>query len=164
MEKENDRHHYHHHRELTFLSSNDSIRRNTTDPPIKEMDFFPSSNNSASHNNNNNNNGTSDDHQDQDHVGSSSTLLLDQPINTGLNLTFASAGMSRPPNGENSQTEMIKLESELRRLHEENSMLKNTLDQISKSYSQLQAQLFIALQNQKLHQVDLCISILISNI
>ncbi|OIV95335.1 hypothetical protein TanjilG_07491 [Lupinus angustifolius] len=49
-------------------------------------------------------------------------------------------------------TRMIKLERELRRVQEENHMLKTTLDQISKSYSQLQVQLFISLQNQKPHQ------------
>ncbi|XP_019418674.1 PREDICTED: probable WRKY transcription factor 47 isoform X2 [Lupinus angustifolius] len=141
----------HHHHESTILSSSRNI-----DPIIKEMDFFASNNN----NNNTNDSFNDDNHhhkkqhnQDQDE---SSTLLIDHHhhVNTGLYLTCASAGISKPSNSENHQTEMIKLERELRRVQEENHMLKTTLDQISKSYSQLQVQLFISLQNQKPHQVS----------
>ncbi|KAJ1393337.1 hypothetical protein SESBI_35057 [Sesbania bispinosa] len=151
-----------HHRELTFLSSGDFLRHNldpptghnTDPPPIKEMDFFSSAKN-------NNNKDTNDDnlhHQQRDRdqhdnntKEGSPTLHTDQPVNIGLNLTCASAGVSRGANGENSETEMSRLESELRRLQEENRRLKIVLDQITKSYSQLQAQLIIALQKQKPH-------------
>ncbi|CAL0302358.1 unnamed protein product [Lupinus luteus] len=141
----------HHHHESTLLSSSHNM-----DPIIKEVDFFASNN----HNNNtkkNNHSSNDDNHHhkkqhDQDQHGSSTTLLIDHHVNTGLYLTCASAGISKPSNSENHQIEMIKLESELRRVQEENHMLKTTLDQISKSYSQLQVQLFISLQNQKPHQ------------
>lgn len=43
---------------------------------------------------------------------------------------------------------MTSLQVELERLHEENGELKTTLDQMTKSYSQLQAQLLIAMQKQ----------------
>ncbi|TKY61645.1 WRKY transcription factor 42 [Spatholobus suberectus] len=161
-----------HHRELTFLSSGDflghRIDRTThnrnPDPPIKEMDFFSS----ASSAGNNKSNDINDDNQkqqqkrdgDQDDThrrGSitkdgSPTHVTDQPVNTGLNLRCASAGVTKAKNGEISETELSSLESQLRRLREENSKLRTVLDQITKSYTQLQAQLFIALQNQKLPQ------------
>ncbi|KAI5424750.1 hypothetical protein KIW84_030804 [Lathyrus oleraceus] len=43
---------------------------------------------------------------------------------------------------------MSTLQIELRKVQEENQNLRNVLEQITKSYSQLQAQLFIALQKQ----------------
>lgn len=43
---------------------------------------------------------------------------------------------------------MTSLQVELERLHEENGELKTMLDQMTKSYSQLQAQLHIAMQKQ----------------
>ncbi|XP_021812696.1 probable WRKY transcription factor 47 isoform X2 [Prunus avium] len=43
---------------------------------------------------------------------------------------------------------MTSLQVELERLHEENGELKTMLDQMTKSYSQLQAQLLIAMQKQ----------------
>ena len=45
--------------------------------------------------------------------------------------------------------QQIALQGELRKLHEENGKLRSMLEQISKSYGQLQAQLLIALQKQK---------------
>ncbi|XP_058749697.1 probable WRKY transcription factor 47 [Vicia villosa] len=117
--------HHHNHREFSFLTSSGDFLRNNTDPPIKEMNLF-----SSSPNNN----------QDQDQ---------DQHVNTGLNLTYASATKSKVENPENSETEMMNaLQIELRKVQEENQKLKNVLEQITKSYSQLQAQLFIALQQQ----------------
>jgi len=109
-------------------------------------------------------------------------------MQTGLNLTCVSAGVTKEENGENPETEvciiclrdgyhksscviiyyvfffvvkylfcsqMSSLESQLRRLQEDNRKLRTVLDQITRSYTQLQAQLFITLQKQKLHQVDL---------
>ncbi|CAL5194917.1 unnamed protein product [Lathyrus oleraceus] len=118
--------HHHNHREFSFLtSSGDFIRSNNTDPPIKEMNLF-----SSSPNNN--------QQEDQD-----------QHVNTGLNLTCASAAVSKLENPENSETELMStLQIELRKVQEENQNLRNVLEQITKSYSQLQAQLFIALQKQ----------------
>ncbi|XP_061366278.1 probable WRKY transcription factor 47 [Gastrolobium bilobum] len=149
----------HNHRGLSFLSSGDFIRHK--DPPLKEMDFFSSGNNN-NNNNTNNTNGTNDNPQqkhDQNQDGrnsitngGSSELLTDHSVNIGLNLTCASAGISREANVQNPETEMRTLESELRRLQEENHKLRIVLDQITKSYSQLQAQLFITMQKQKPRQ------------
>ncbi|XP_027352041.1 probable WRKY transcription factor 47 isoform X2 [Abrus precatorius] len=143
-----------HHREFTFLDSGHRI-----DPPIKEMDFFSSSRKDNNINNNNDTNDHRQNHLDQDHHHAnitnrpSPTRVTHQPINTGLNLTCASAGVSKAENGENHETELMSsLESELRRLQEENRKLKTVLDQITRGYTQLQAQLFIALQKQKPHQ------------
>jgi len=51
--------------------------------------------------------------------------------------------------------QLSSLEIQLRRLQEDNRKLRTVLDQITRSYTQLQAQLFITLQKQKLPQVDL---------
>lgn len=52
--------------------------------------------------------------------------------------------------------QMSILESELRRVQEENHKLRIMLEQITKSYSQLQAQLFITLQKQKPNHGQVC--------
>ncbi|XP_027905335.1 LOW QUALITY PROTEIN: probable WRKY transcription factor 47 [Vigna unguiculata] len=150
-----------HHRELTFLSSggdflNPALDHAThnADPPIKEMDFFSSSPSSpATHKTNTTNRINHDHHnhvghQDHTHRQGSPT----QPVNTGLNLTCASTGVTKEENGENHEAELSSLESQLRRLQEENRKLRTVLDQITRSYAQLQAQLFITLQKQKLPQ------------
>ncbi|KEH24448.1 probable WRKY transcription factor 47 isoform X2 [Medicago truncatula] len=144
----------HHHRELSFLSSSgDFLHNNSIDPPIKEMDFF-----SSSPNKNN-----KEDDLDQHgsiikEVSPLPTLLLTHhdPVNTGLNLMCSSAAVSKEENLENSETEMSILESELRRVQEENHKLRIMLEQITKSYSQLQAQLFITLQKQKPNHGQAC--------
>ncbi|KAE9593748.1 hypothetical protein Lal_00036355 [Lupinus albus] len=137
----------HNHNELTLLNSSHNI-----DPIIKEVDFFASNN----HNNKKSDSSNDDNHhqkqQHDQHQHGSSTLLIDHHVNTGLYLTCASGGISRPTNSENHKTQMIKLENELLRVQEENHMLKIALDQINKSYNQLQVQLFISLQNQKPNQ------------
>ncbi|KAL5060773.1 hypothetical protein RYX36_032377 [Vicia faba] len=117
--------HHHNHREFSFLTSSGDFLRNNTDPPIKETSLF-----SSSPNNN--------QQEDQD-----------QPVNTGLNLTCASATKSKAENPKNSETELIStLQIELRKVQEENQKLRNVLEQITISYSQLQAQLSITLQKQ----------------
>ncbi|KAL5792058.1 hypothetical protein ACOSP7_000652 [Xanthoceras sorbifolium] len=127
--------------ELTFLHSGDLLRRNSDRvidnsidhdmPPIKEMDFF--SRNNHSH--------------DQDRKNESSTHL-DSGVNTGLNLLTSSSGISRTANDDKSNTEMSKLQVELEKLHEENRKLRSMLDQITRSYGELQGQLFLAMQKQ----------------
>ncbi|MED6185822.1 WRKY transcription factor [Stylosanthes scabra] len=97
--------------------------------PVKEVDFFASS--------------SAADQQDgpQPHHHPS--------VNTGLNLTCTTTGISTStgsPNPESDEKKMV--ESELRRLQEENRKLRSMVDQIAKSYSQLQAQLLLALQKQ----------------
>ncbi|RZC21977.1 probable WRKY transcription factor 47 isoform X2 [Glycine soja] len=142
----------HHHREFTFLSSAHFLDH--IDPPsIKEMDFFSTSS-PRDHKNNTSSRDTNDDHyqnRDDQHDThdrhGSPTRVIDHRVNTGLNLTCASAGVTKAENGENPETELSSLESELLRLQEENNKLRNVLDHITKSYTQLQAQLFIALQN-----------------
>ncbi|ESW35243.1 hypothetical protein PHAVU_001G218500 [Phaseolus vulgaris] len=153
-----------HHRELTFLSSggdflNPPLDHTThnTDSTIKEMDFF-SSPSSPPTNKNNSTNHINHDHQkhvrnqDRTHRQGSPTHVSHHPVNTGLNLTCVSAGVTKEENGENPEAEMSSLESQLRRLQEDNRKLRTVLDQITRSYTQLQAQLFITLQKQKLHQ------------
>nr|KYP71720.1 putative WRKY transcription factor 42 [Cajanus cajan] len=142
--------HPHH---LSFLTS-DHFLSQRTDPPIKEMDFFSSS---TTHKNNNTNHVTADkqQHHPQDQTHGSPTRLNHHTVNTGLNLTCASLGVTKAENDETH--ELSSLESQLRKLQEENSKLRTVLDQITKSYTQLQAQLFIALQKQKFPQVSLYI-------
>ncbi|XP_047149407.1 probable WRKY transcription factor 47 isoform X1 [Vigna umbellata] len=149
-----------HHRELTFLSSGgdflnppfDHTTRDT-DPPIKEMDFFSSSPSSpATHKTNNTNHINHVGLQDHTHPQGSPPHVSHHPVNTGLNLTCASTGLTKEENGENHEAELSSIESQLRRLQEENRKLRTVLDQITRSYTQLQAQLFITLQKQKLPQ------------
>lgn len=144
----------HHHRELSFLSSSgDFLHNNSIDPPIKEMDFFSSSPNK------NNKEDDLDQHGSiVKEVSPLPTLLLTHhdPVNTGLNLMCSSAAVSKEENLENSETEMSIFESELRRVQEENHKLRIMLEQITKSYSQLQAQLFITLQKQKPNHGQAC--------
>ncbi|CAJ1872595.1 unnamed protein product [Sphenostylis stenocarpa] len=153
-----------HHRELTFLSSGDFLNRpldhtiRNTDLPIKEMDFFSSASSPGTHKNNNNNHMNRDSHKHhghQDHThrqGSPTHDHTDHCVNTGLNLTCASAGVRKEENGENSEAELSSLQSQLRKLQEENRKLRTVLDEITRSYTQLQAQLFITLQKKKLPQ------------
>ncbi|KAF7818072.1 putative WRKY transcription factor 47 isoform X1 [Senna tora] len=135
-----------------FLSHNlDRRNHNSTDRPIiKEVDFFSASPNNKSHlTANHHPRDSHDDHRIITNDGSSSTPLSDRPVNTGLNLTCASSGMPRSASDENLDAKLISFQGELRMLHEENRKLKSMLDQITRSYSQLQAQLFIALHKQK---------------
>ncbi|KAK7397032.1 hypothetical protein VNO78_18197 [Psophocarpus tetragonolobus] len=126
--------------------------RQLTHPPIiKEMDFF-SSNSSATHHNKNNINNQNKNHHQTITANGSPTRTTHHTVNTGLNLTCATSGLAKTQTGQNSQAELSALESQLRRLQEENRKLRTVLDQITKSYTQLQAQLFIALQKQKLPQ------------
>ncbi|XP_004494477.1 probable WRKY transcription factor 47 isoform X2 [Cicer arietinum] len=118
-------------RELSFLTSNEFLRNNTDPPPIKEMDFFSSPSNTIIK------------------QRSPTVLLPPHSVNTGLNLKCASAEVSKE---ENPETELSRVEKELRRVQEENQKLRVVLEQITKSYSQLQAQLFIAMHKQNPHQ------------
>ncbi|XP_028791401.1 probable WRKY transcription factor 47 isoform X2 [Neltuma alba] len=141
-------------RELTFFNSGD-FPPHTSDPtpqnpgshrrpPIKEMDFFSRSVEKSCDSGPANPNPDLDDRRD----GSGSVPSTDWPINTGLNLTRVGSGTSEAASNENPNTELSIIQGELRRLHAENRKLRTMLDQITKSYSQLQAQLFIALQKQ----------------
>ncbi|KAK7284508.1 hypothetical protein RJT34_19254 [Clitoria ternatea] len=128
-------------REFTFFSS----LPHHSHPRIKEMDFFSNSPSSPSPRN--------QQHHDADQT--SPTHLTLHPVNTGLNLTCAAAGISKPQNDENPETDQLSLVgSELRRLQEENHNLRTALEQITKSYTQLQTQLFIALQKENPHQMN----------
>ncbi|KAK3194419.1 hypothetical protein Dsin_025729 [Dipteronia sinensis] len=135
-------------RELSFLHSGDFLRRNSDreiensidhdKPPIKEMDFFSSKNHSHDH---------------QHTKNESSTHQIDSGVNTGLNLLMtSSSGISRTANDDDDDksniTEKSKLKVELEKLHEENRKLRSMLDQITRSYSELQGQLILAMQKQ----------------
>ncbi|KAI9099214.1 hypothetical protein K1719_024981 [Acacia pycnantha] len=145
-------------RELTFFSSGDFLPRNSdptagrNHPPLKEMDFFSRSVDK-------NCDSSPPRHQDPDHDddrqdGNGSVPLTDRPVNTGLNLTRVGPGTSVEAD-ENPNTELMStIRGELRRLHAENMKLRTMLDQITKSYSQLQAQQFIALQKQNPMKVE----------
>ncbi|XP_028770978.1 probable WRKY transcription factor 47 isoform X1 [Neltuma alba] len=148
-------------RELSSISSGDFLRQNldpmSTDPTdrpiIKEMDFFSSASPVKSFETRNHQ--PQDPHDRINHDGSSSAPLPDRPVNTGLNLNCASPGMPRSEKEMlNTEPSLSALQGELRRLHEENQKLKNMLEQITKSYNQLQAHLFIALYEQKAQKVD----------
>ncbi|KAJ9171645.1 hypothetical protein P3X46_014981 [Hevea brasiliensis] len=137
-------------RELTFFRSGDFLRQNPaalsdhlTDnsidrgkSTIKEVDFF------------------SNDRTDnlplvQEMKGESSSAIVDSVVNTGLNLLTSSSGVSEKENGNKlPNNELKKLQAELDRLHDENKNLRSILDQISKSYKELQAQLLMAMQKQ----------------
>ncbi|XP_020538275.1 probable WRKY transcription factor 47 isoform X2 [Jatropha curcas] len=80
--------------------------------------------------------------------GSSPSALVDSGINTGLNLLISSSGISETENGNKSNNEMTRLQAELTRLHDENKKLKSMLDQITRSYKELQAQLLMAMRKQ----------------
>ncbi|KAF2304821.1 hypothetical protein GH714_038071 [Hevea brasiliensis] len=70
-------------------------------------------------------------------------------VSTGLNLLTSSSGVSEKENGNKlPNNELKKLQAELDRLHDENKNLRSILDQISKSYKELQAQLLMAMQKQ----------------
>ncbi|XP_054803022.1 probable WRKY transcription factor 47 isoform X1 [Prosopis cineraria] len=144
----------HPRRELTFLGSGDLLPTNNSDPitenpsgprhpPIKEMDFFSRSVDKSC-----DSSPPRDPDLDDRHDGHGSVPSAVRPVNTGLNLTRLSYGTSEAASDENPDTELITVQGELRRLHAENRKLRTMLDQITKSYSQLQAQLFIALQKQ----------------
>ncbi|XP_044493080.1 probable WRKY transcription factor 47 [Mangifera indica] len=131
-------------RELTFLHAGDFLGRNSNrvvensvdhvKPPIKEVDFFSSDNHLADH--------------DQKRKYESLTPF-DSSINTGLNLLGSSSGKpSRTANDDKTQTERSMLQAEFDRLHEENRKLRSLLGQITKSCTELQSQLILAMQNQ----------------
>ncbi|KAI4349813.1 hypothetical protein L6164_010366 [Bauhinia variegata] len=152
-----------HRRELTFLSSGggdflrqrfDRVSENSSDehsdpaPPIKEMDFFSGSGNKV-YETKNHDRAQDHDHDNTNNHGSAATTLSDRRVNTGLNLISESSGTLRVASNEKPNTQLSTLQGELRRLNEENGKLKNMLDQITKSYGQLQAQLMMALQKQR---------------
>ncbi|KAG5084218.1 hypothetical protein JHK84_054256 [Glycine max] len=154
-----------HHRQLTFFLSH-SIDH--TDPPsVKEMDFFSTSS-APDHKNNTSSSDTNDDYQKRDDqhdthdrhgsitADGSPTRATDHHVNTGLNLTCASAGMKKADNSENPETELSSLENQLGKLQEENSKLRSVLDQITKNYAQLQAhtELILVEQNVETKIVD----------
>lgn len=144
--------------ELTFLHSRDFLRRSPapppaddgaaagsshgpsdSKPPIREVDFFSSGNCSKLN---------SDEEESKDCHGLSRSTLSDP--RTGLNLLSLNSGMATATGDDcsNHDTEMRMLRGELDRLHEENCKLKSMLDQIAKSYNNLQAQLLMAMQKQ----------------
>nr|AGQ04219.1 WRKY transcription factor 30.2 [Jatropha curcas] len=136
-------------RELKFLHSGDFLRQipgvsdNLTDHSfagqsrIKEVDFFSTDISTDK---------SSRDQEMKD--GSSPSALVDSGINTGLNLLISSSGISETENGNKSNNEMTRLQAELTRLHDENKKLKSMLDQITRSYKELQAQLLMAMRKQ----------------
>ncbi|OMO82314.1 DNA-binding WRKY [Corchorus olitorius] len=151
-----------HRRELTFLHSGEFLRQNSavsddsTDrvkpPIIKEMDFFSSNNNqSHDHDHDHHHHHHHRHHQQESKINNGrSSSLFDSGVNTGLNLLSSSTpGVSKNTTNEDKQSaEMSGLKIELERLHEENRRLRSMLDQITKSYTELQGQLFMAVQKQ----------------
>ncbi|KAI5564973.1 hypothetical protein BDE02_14G093200 [Populus trichocarpa] len=139
-------------RELVFFHSGDFLRQNpgvsdhTNDSSgdhtrsiTKEVDFFSTDRTSELP-------GT-DQEKRISTIGSSS--LVDSSINTGLNLLTSNSGISIIANVKNpDNNELSGLQGELERLHDENKKLRSLLDQITKSYRDLQAQLIMATQKQ----------------
>ncbi|MBA0831879.1 hypothetical protein Goarm_016307 [Gossypium armourianum] len=136
-------------RELRFLHSGDFPIQDSGEPDgalddsgdhvkplIKEMDFFP------------NHNQSHDRHQGRkiDNNNNPLSSLLDSEVNIGLNLLSSSSGVSRIANEEKPKAEISHAKIALERLHEENRRLRCTLGQITKSYKELQGQLFMAVQ------------------
>ncbi|KAL4366534.1 hypothetical protein GQ457_05G001330 [Hibiscus cannabinus] len=132
--------------ELPFFHSDDFLRRssaasdgtldddsiNHIKPHIKEMDFFSTNNYNQSH----------------DHKGSSSSSI---DVNTGLNLlNNSSQGVSWTRNEKKPNTETSVLKIKLEKLLEENRRLRSMLDNITRSYNELQGQLFMVVQKQML--------------
>ncbi|XP_065859892.1 probable WRKY transcription factor 47 [Euphorbia lathyris] len=134
-------------KELTFLQSGDRLRhnpadhfsQNSVDPNkliIKEVDFFSTDHKLTTH------------RLEMKDISSTSTAVLDSGsggVNTGLNLLMTPSretGIKLPNN------EARKMEAELERLHDENKKLKIMLDQITTSYKELQAQLFMTMKKQ----------------
>ncbi|KAK8654430.1 hypothetical protein V6N13_128398 [Hibiscus sabdariffa] len=131
--------------ELPFFHSDDFLRRSSAasdgtldddsrdhvKPHIKEMDFFSTNKYNQSH----------------DHKGSSSSSI---DLNTGLNLLNSSQGISWTSNEKKPNTETSVLKIKLERLQEENRRLRSMLDHITRSYNELQGQLFMVVQKQML--------------
>ncbi|KAF2324993.1 hypothetical protein GH714_022117 [Hevea brasiliensis] len=67
---------------------------------------------------------------------------------TGLNLLTSSSGILETANENKPNNGLKKLQAELDSLHDENKKLRRMLDQITKSYKDLQAQLIMAMQKQ----------------
>ncbi|CAK7348545.1 unnamed protein product [Dovyalis caffra] len=138
-------------RELVFLHSGDFLRQNPgvsdhlndsssnhTKPMIKEVDFFSTDRTSKL---------PSD--REMNNIGIGSSSLVDSSINTGLNLLTSSSGISKIANDKKpNNNELSVLQGELGRLHDENKKLRSLLDQITKSYKDLQAQLLVSMQKQ----------------
>ncbi|EEF47160.1 probable WRKY transcription factor 47 [Ricinus communis] len=131
-------------KELTFFNSSDLLRQSSDQLTensmprgksiIKEVDFFSADRNCD---------------QEMKDASSSSAVLVDFGLNTGLDLLTPSSGISETANGNKPNIrEMRKLQAELERLHDENKKLRSMLDQITKSYKELQAQLLVAMQKQ----------------
>ncbi|KAK8489926.1 hypothetical protein V6N11_059620 [Hibiscus sabdariffa] len=131
--------------ELPFFYSDDFLRRSSAasdgtldddssdhvKPHIKEMDFFSTNKYNQSH----------------DHKGSSSSTI---DVNTGLNLLNSSQGVSWTSDERKPNTETSVLKIKLERLHEENRRLRSMLDHMTRSYNELQGQLFMVVQKQML--------------
>ncbi|XP_030539593.1 probable WRKY transcription factor 47 isoform X2 [Rhodamnia argentea] len=144
-------------RELTFLHSRGGFLRQSPapppdqaiaesscsagdrKPPIREVDFFSSGNRSK----------LSSDEEESKNCKGRSTSTLSDP-GTGLNLLSLNSGTTAALEDDpsNNDTEMRMLRLELERLHEENRRLRSMLDQITKNYGHLQAQLLMAMQKQ----------------
>ncbi|KAI3417876.1 WRKY domain-containing protein [Psidium guajava] len=108
-------------------------------PPIREVDFFSLSNRSK----------FNSDEEESKNCNGRSTSTLSDP-GTGLNLLSLNSGTTSTLEDDrrNNDTEIRMLRGELERLQEENRRLRSTLDQITKSYGLLQAQLLMAMQKQ----------------
>ncbi|XP_050235582.1 probable WRKY transcription factor 47 [Mercurialis annua] len=137
--------------ELTFLNSGNYFLKNSDrlteksimdrgKSMIQEVDFFSSDRSSHDHHH----------HLNQEMKDSSSSaLVVADSVNTGLNLLTSSSGFSETAYGNKSNiNEMRKLETELKKLHDENTKLRSMLDQITRSYKELRAQLLIVMQKQ----------------
>ncbi|KAJ4825568.1 hypothetical protein Tsubulata_006502 [Turnera subulata] len=147
-------------RELTFLHSGDFLRQNPSagsdhhhhhlinnhddrmmidrsESTIKEVDFFSGDKLSRD-----------DDHQDVSMKSSGSPSLVDSGLNTGLNLLTSSSGNLKTTDDSKPNSQKNTLQMELQRLHEENKKLRSLLEQITKSYKDLQVQLLVAMQKQ----------------
>ncbi|XP_030460473.1 probable WRKY transcription factor 47 [Syzygium oleosum] len=146
-------------RELTFLHSRDFLQQSPapppdraaaadessygagdTKPPIRVVDFFSPENCSRF---------GGDEEEESMRCNGRSRSTLSDP-GTGLNLLSLNSGTTAALEDDhsNKDAEMRMLRVELERLHEENHKLRSMLDQISKNYGNLHAQLLMAMQKQ----------------
>ncbi|KAK4770237.1 hypothetical protein SAY87_030769 [Trapa incisa] len=115
-------------------------------PPIRELDFFSTSHRDSS----------DDDGDGRDiKMSNGRSTPLSNPIN-GSNLLSPCSDRSSESEAKPGMPKMRLLEAqlELERLHEENRELTSKLDHVSRNYSNLKAQLLLAMQKQA-HQAHL---------
>ncbi|XP_068664124.1 probable WRKY transcription factor 47 [Aristolochia californica] len=140
-------------REMTFIRPGSLFRQtsgevdhrpvlNDRRKSIEEVDFFSDNSNHPRAEEND------DEDDEDDDVKDGSKPGISQDLNTGLNLLSENFLSSHAEVEEKPKTKVAVLKVELDRLKNENWKLKSMLDQISKNYSALQAQLLAAMQQQ----------------